>query len=411
MKRKTLLAGFFGNIMEWYDFTVYGFFAGVIGATFFPPGDKIVALLGAFGVFAAGYFMRPLGGIIFGHVGDKHGRKRALFFSILLMAIPTTLIGLLPTYAQVGWYSTLLLVILRLAQGLSVGGEFTGSISFLVENAPSKRRGYFGSWTTFGVLGGMLLGSLVATIVVGLLSSEQLHEFGWRIPFLLGAVIGLSGVLLRRNMESVAEEKNKMTPIMEFWKNFKLDALRVILVSWGFGVSVYLILIYMPTYLSSFLNVSPSIALSTHTVSLVVMLVIIPPLGLISDRVGRKIVLLLAMAGFVVLTLPLFYVFMMNIYLAILAAMLVFVLLQGMLQAALPAFMAEVFPHRIRYTAMSVSYNIALALFGGTAPLVATWLIQITGNVLMPAYYLMLSAGIALLTLLFMKDHSNDRLS
>lgn len=151
MDKRSLIAGFSGNILEWYDFTVYGFFATIIGAQFFPDEDKVVQLISAFGIFAAGYLMRPIGGVIFGHIGDKQGRKKALLMSILLMAVPTTLIGFLPTYASIGWYSALLLVILRLLQGLSVGGEFTGSISFLVEKAPNRKRGFFGSWTTFGV--------------------------------------------------------------------------------------------------------------------------------------------------------------------------------------------------------------------------------------------------------------------
>ena len=159
INKRSIIAGFIGNILEWYDFTVYGFFATIIGAQFFPAEDKIVQLIAAFGVFAAGYLMRPIGGVIFGHIGDQHGRKKALIISVLLMAIPTTLIGLLPTYDTVGWYSAALLVLLRLLQGLSVGGEFTGSISFLVEKAPKGKRGFYGSWSTFGAFGGMLLGS------------------------------------------------------------------------------------------------------------------------------------------------------------------------------------------------------------------------------------------------------------
>lgn len=169
LNKRSLIAGFSGNILEWYDFTVYGFFATVIGAQFFPEEDKVVQLISAFGIFAAGYMMRPIGGIIFGHIGDRQGRKKALLISVMLMAIPTTLIGFLPTYENIGWYSALLLIILRLMQGLSVGGEFTGSISFLVEKAPSGKRGFFGSWSTFGVFGGMLLGSALAYIITAVL--------------------------------------------------------------------------------------------------------------------------------------------------------------------------------------------------------------------------------------------------
>lgn len=401
---RSLLPGFFGNVLEWYDFTVYGFFAAVIGALFFPSDDPTVSLIASFGVFAAGYFMRPLGGLLFGHIGDKHGRKKALFLSILMMAIPTTLIGVLPTHAQIGWYAALLLTILRLAQGLSVGGEFTGSISFLVESAPPEKRGYYGSWTTFGVMGGMLLGSLIAAIVTNSVSEEQLYTFGWRIPFLFGAVIGITGLYLRRDMRDVETKGSEKAPIKEFWRSHKSTALKVIMLTWGFGVSVYLILIYMPTYLNSFHGVPLDTAMGTHTIALVVMMLLIPPMGAISDRIGKKTVMMIGMAGFVFLTLPLFKILFISTFMAVLSATLVFIIFQAMLQAALPALMAGLFPKEVRYTGLSVSYNISLALFGGTAPLVATWLIKHTGSVWMPAFYLIFATAISLVTMFFIRE-------
>ncbi|NPD44382.1 MFS transporter [Lentimicrobium sp. S6] len=409
---RSLIAGFSGNILEWYDFTVYGFFATVIGAQFFPDEDKVVQLISAFGIFAAGYLMRPIGGIIFGHIGDRQGRKKALLYSILLMAIPTTLIGFLPTYADIGWYSALLLVLLRLLQGLSVGGEFTGSISFLVEKAPKGKRGFFGSWSTFGVFGGMLLGSGLGSIITSILSTEQLHDFGWRIPFLFGAVIGIVGLYLRKGMgeEEHFEEANKeqssyKTPLAEFWASYKLQALKIMLLSWAFGVSVYLIFIFLPSYLHTFHQVKLDDALSAHTITLIVLMLMIPLFGHLTDKIGRKTVLFLSLLGFIIFSYPLFALMFENTFEAILIAMLVFAVFEAMFQAVMPALMTESFPAKVRYTGLSISYNFSLAIFGGTTPLVCTWLVkQSGGDVWMPVYYLMASCVIGVIVALFIPE-------
>jgi len=410
--KRTLIAGFFGNILEWYDFTVYGFFATIIGAQFFPHEDKIVQLISAFGIFAAGYLMRPIGGIIFGHIGDTQGRKKALLLSILMMAIPTTLIGFLPTYASIGWLAALLLVILRLLQGLSVGGEFTGSITFLIEKAKKKRRGFYGSWTTFGVFGGMLIGSGIGSIITSILSTNQLNNFGWRIPFLFGAVIGIAGLYLRKGMNEddnikkiVKDQKTEKIPLVEFWAHYKLQALKIILLSWAFGVSVYILFIYMPSYLHTFHNVKLSVALSVHTIAIIFLMLITPFFGYLSDLVGRKLLLFISLIGFVIFTYPLFTLLFNNTFYSILLAMLAFAVLEAILQGVMPAIMSEAFPASVRYTGLSVSYNLSMAIFGGTAPLVSTWLIKVSGgNILMPAYYLIATAIIAIITLLFMPE-------
>ncbi|MGD8562792.1 MAG: MFS transporter, partial [Desulfarculaceae bacterium] len=198
---RNTIGGAFGNILEWYDFAVFGYFAPVIGANFFPAQDKLAALINAFGVFAAGYLMRPIGGIIFGHIGDRLGRKRALQLSVALMAIPTTLLGLLPSYASIGVTASVLLVVLRLVQGLSVGGELIGSISFITEMAPARRRGFLGSWTLFSAIGGVMLGSAVATLLHWVLSDASLHSWGWRLPFLAGILIGGFGLWMRSGIK------------------------------------------------------------------------------------------------------------------------------------------------------------------------------------------------------------------
>ena len=409
---RSLLAGFVGNILEWYDFTVYGYFATVIGALFFPSEDKIASLLAAFGVFAAGYLMRPLGGVLFGIMGDKLGRQKALSMSILLMAIPTTLLGCLPTHDQWGWASAASLVFIRLLQGISVGGEFTGSISFLVEKAPGGKRGFYGSWTTFGVMGGMLLGSGVGALVTSVLTSEQIHQYGWRIPFLLGFLVGILGLYLRKNMaQDDTIEKLKRegslspSPLKELWAEHRHTAIKLIFFNWGFAVSVYLVFIYLTSYLHSFLGVPMHLALSANTIAMVFLMCAIPFMGRLSDRIGRKPLLLTALAGFTLLSFPLLGLLFKTTFSAILSSLMVFALMESVLQGVAPAAMAEMFPARIRYTGLSVSYNIAMALFGGTAPLVATSLIKISGgNHWMPSFYLSVSAFIALIAVSRFKE-------
>lgn len=415
---RSLLASFVGNILEWYDFTVYAYFATVIGKNFFPSEDKIASLIATFGVFAAGYLMRPLGGFFFGIIGDKMGRKRALVLSILLMAIPTTLLGCLPTHEEWGWVAAALLVLLRLLQGLSVGGEFTGSISFLVEKAPDGKRGFYGSWSTFGVIGGMLLGSGVGAIITSVLSPSQVDQFGWRIPFLLGLLVGLAGFYLRREMdqgdvvETLKQTQNlSQSPVREFLNLHLKAGVRIFFFNWGFAVSIYLVFIYLTSYLHSFLKIPMHRALGANTIAMVFLMCIIPLMGKLSDRFGRKPMLFLGLSGFILFSFPLFALLFNQTFVSILLAMLGFAVMESMLQGVAPAAMAEVFPARIRYTGLSVSYNIAMALFGGTAPLVATWLIKIAGNNnWMPACYLVFSTLVGLMAVLCFKETAHKPL-
>src|SRR5579863_7567559 len=220
--RKVIVSCMIGNALEWYDFALYGYFATILSNQFFPSQDPIASLMATFGVFAAGFIMRPLGGILFGHIGDKKGRKEALLCSIYLMTIPTALIGLLPTYDQVGWLAPALLTLIRLLQGLSMGGEFTGSMIFIVEHTNSQKRGFSGSWAPFSLLLGVLIGSAVATLISMALSPEDLHSWGWRIPFILSIFGGVVGSYMRRTLtdpekfEQMKENHHlSSVPIME----------------------------------------------------------------------------------------------------------------------------------------------------------------------------------------------------
>ncbi|MBW1718271.1 MAG: MFS transporter [Deltaproteobacteria bacterium] len=412
ISKKSIIAGGIGNVLEWYDFAVYGYFATIISSQFFPKEDKIVGLIATFGIFAAGFLVRPLGGLIFGSIGDKYGRKKALTASVFMMAIPTTLIGLIPTYDMVGIWAAVILTVLRLFQGISVGGELTGSISFIAETAPQNRRGFYVSTTLFGAVSGILLGSLVGTVLASVMPSDILNNWGWRLPFLAGIIIGFAGLILRRHMRE-AENFKKLkesgstaeSPVKEFWKDHKANALVTVFGLWCFSVSFYMIFLYLASYTHIFLNYDLKDALSINTISMIFLLILIPVMGRLSDRYGRKKILISGQIGFVVFSIPLFLLIDMAEHWHILLAQLGFAVLVATQQGVIPAALVERFPTRIRYTGLSISYNIGLALFGGTTPMLCTWLIhEFGGNVLLPGYYLMLASIISLVAVSRFKE-------
>jgi MHS family proline/betaine transporter-like MFS transporter len=394
-QRRTLVAGSVGNVMEWYDFALYGFFAPIIAKQFFPSEDHLASLVSTFGVFAAGYLMRPVGGLVLGRLGDRVGRKRALLLSIYMMAIPTALIGLLPTHAQIGVGASVLLMILRMVQGFSVGGEFTGSISFLAEHAPPERRGFFSSFTTGAAVTGILLGSAVGALTTGLLDSDSLNSWGWRVPFLAGVVLAFIGGFLRRTLDESESFKKLQTegdtvesPLREVLTTHGASTLKVFLAMWLFAGSFYMVFIYLTTYLSSETHILLSMALRLNTAAMVLLLLLIPLMGILSDKVGRKPLLVGASACFALFGYPLFQVMQKESSGLDLMALAVFAILTAALQGSMPAMIAELFPTRVRMTAVSTAYNLGQAFFGGTAPLVCTYLIEKTGSPMAPAGYL-----------------------
>ncbi len=408
---RTIAAGAIGNVLEWYDFALYGYLAPIIADLFFPSDDPAVSLVKTFGVFAAGFFMRPLGSLVFGHIGDKFGRKQALALSIIVMAIATTLIGLLPTYHQIGLWAAVLLTVLRLFQGLSVGGEYTTSVSFLVEHAPPNRRGLIGSFGLFGAVLGILLGSAIGALLTGILSKESLYSYGWRIAFLVGIPLGLLGFYIRRKIEETpgfkqieeAEEIAKYplletlrTAPKEFFKNIGLSTLQ--------AVSFYVLFVYLTTYYSKVLGISFSKALTINTISMVVLVLSIPVMAFLSDIVGRKKVIITSIVSVILLSYPLFLMISSGETTKILIAHLTFAFITSGFMGTVPTVLVEMFPTKIRNTAYSVGYNLALALFGGTAPLVVTYLIKETGDILSPAYYLILASVIALIVAVSLKE-------
>ncbi len=408
--KKETIAGIVGNILEWYDFAVFGFLAPLMSTLFFPADDPLAGLIKTYGVFAAGYLMRPLGGIIFGHIGDRLGRKKALQLSIVMIAIPTVLVGCLPTHQQIGPTATLLLILLRLAQGLSVGGELIGSVSYLVEIAPANRRGLYGSWSLFSAVGGILLGSAMITIISRLLDHQTMLAWGWRVPFLSGMVIFLIGSWLRKGLhESPDFEQAKARgeldrfPLLEVLQEMPLKVLRLSTIILLYGTGFYTLFVWMPTYLISIVKPPIEHALLTNTLSMIVLITVIPIAGWLSDIYGRKPVILTATVAMSVVAYPLFLLIDRGDMITAFAAQLLFAILIGMIQGPMPALMVEMFPTRTRYSAIGLGYNLTLALFGGTAPLVATWMISKSGDLASPAIYLVVLAVISFVSLLSYK--------
>lgn len=416
--KRALIAGMIGNVLEWYDFGIYGYLAPIIATEFFPKDDKIAALLATYGVFAAGFIMRPVGGILFGHFGDKFGRKNALVLSIVLMAIPTVSMGLLPTYAQIGLWAPALLTIMRLLQGLSLGGEYTGSVSYLIEHAPQSKRGLFGSWATFAGIGGILLGSAVGALLTNVLPETDVFVWGWRLPFLGGIFIAAIGGYMRRGLDESEMFKNlkiegKITnhPLREALTVYNFSLLKSVGITAALTSTFYIAFMHIYLYMNTKIKMSLNDALTGNTIGMIILVALIPAAGILSDKIGRKKVLFLGTGGIFLSSIPLF----MHLQSGQLSDMIIVITAFAFFEAALLGTVAttlvEIFPARIRFTAVSLGYNLAIAIFGGSAPFLSELLMKETGNHLMPAFYLMVCAGLSFLTIFFIPETYKKRLS
>ncbi len=396
--RRLVIAGTAGNIMEWYDFAVYGYFAQVIGRHFFPSEDKVTSLIASFGAFAAGFLMRPLGGVVFGHVGDKIGRKAALTLSVLAMAIPTFLIGVLPDHAQIGAAASVALVALRMIQGLSVGGEYTTSVVFLVEGAASHRRGLAGSWSVFGAVAGILLGSAVGALTTSALSADALHAWGWRLPFIVGLLVGLAGLYIRRQIPEPPAPATapSRSPVLDACRTEWRAMLRVGALNVLNAVGFYMIFVYVVTYLKEIVHIEAARALDINTINMGLLLLLVPAAGALSDRVGRKPLLILSTLGVLLFAWPLFWLMHHPSFALVLLGQMGFALFIGLFLGVVPVTMVEAFPARVRCSGLSIGYNLCLGLIGGTTPIVTTLLIRRSHDDLSPAYYMMVAAAISL---------------
>ncbi|HEY3196581.1 MAG TPA: MFS transporter [Nitrospirales bacterium] len=400
---KTVLAGAIGNMLEWYDFALYGYFAPVFGALFFPSESPSVSLISAFGVFAVGFIARPVGALLFGYWGDTLGRREALARSVLLMAIPTCLVGLLPTFDTIGIVAPILLICFRFLQGLSVGGEFTGSVTFLVEHAPPSQRGYIGSWAGFSAQTGALLGSGVSAVVALNVTEAALYQWAWRLPFLFGSLIAVMGWYLRTRIpESPAFEQARLaqalstSPIRDVFTHQRRAIVQVIGLVWVHGVAFYLLYVFFTTYIVMVTTVSRGSVLTVNTISMALLALLIPLMGRLSDRFGQKPLLVTGAAGLALASYPLFHWLASGDLSLTLAAHMLLTVLVACYMGPFFATVVELFPTAQRYTGLSLGYNLSSALFGGTAPLIATLLLEWSGNTLAPSLYLSLCAMISL---------------
>ena len=406
---RVVLPGLIGNVLEWYDFALYGYFASILSPLFFPAEDKATSYLATYSVFAIGFFMRPLGAILFGYFGDRFGRKNSLSAAILLMAIPTMLIGCLPSYQQIGIWAPVLLCICRLLQGIAVGGEFTGSIVYIVEQSPVSSRGFYGSLAMASAFIGLLIGSITSLMVFQYFDHVS---YAWRLPFISSLLLGAVGLYLRIGMPEspVFESYIKQHPVDKFPFKTVLGAhKRSLLIAVGLVMlpssGFYLSFVYLPTFLKEHIDFTIEVSMAINTFTMIGIIVLIPICGWLSDKCGRRKILTTGALGFILLSVPAYALLIDgNIFSASLAFS-IFATLVAFSYATIPVVLVEMFPIAVRFTGMSLPYNLANAVFGGTAPLVATHLINLSnGNLYMPGIYLTVIAIISLFAIRYVEE-------
>jgi MFS transporter, MHS family, proline/betaine transporter len=403
---RIVTAASIGNALEWFDLLIYGYFAVTISRLFFPSDDQTVSLLLALGTFGVSYLVRPLGAIVLGAYADRVGRKASLMVSILLMMIGTVLMVIVPTYASIGVLAPVVVLVARLLQGFSVGGEFGSSTSFLVEHRPD-RKGFFAGFQWAGQGFAAVLASLFGVVLTTALTADQLNAWGWRIPYVFGLLIGPIGLYIRRHVDETPEflaVEATSTPVRDVlghqWGRVLL-AIGIAVVS---NSSNYLIL-YMPTYAVKQLGLPQSSGFAATLLGGIILTVGSPLIGHSSDSVGRTRIMQVAAGLFVMSAYPAFVLLTGYASLPMLIGIVCWLsLLKTLYSGVMPSLMAEIFPTRTRGTGMALSYNISVAIFGGFAPFISTWLIEVTGNKLAPSFYLMLTALVSLGALVLVRN-------
>jgi MFS transporter, MHS family, proline/betaine transporter len=414
---RIILSCMIGNALEWYAFVIFGFFAPTISQLFFPGSSETVGLIKAFALFGMAFIARPLGAIIFGHIGDKFSRKNALLLSIFVMAIPTVLIGCLPTYETAGMLAPILLSILLVAQGFAIGGEFTGSMVFMIESAKPHQRGLIGSWATFSCVFGVILGSLVSLICTSVYSPEEILAGAWRIPFVLTLGGTLVGTYIRKNvaepqtyLDHKAERKSHSFPLKELFTDHIRGVISVVLIDFITAIGFFVLVIFLPTYLQSpvYLGLDADYAMKINTFNMVVFACTTLVGGALSDRYGRK-PLFMYVAGVLLFGgYSIFQLFHVSWEYGPVLAQFILAVHIGLFFGVIPAGLSEIFPSHLRFTGLSVSHNISMALFGGSAPLLATGLIEVTQDLAAPGYLLMVAAAFCLMGMPLYKDRYKD---
>ncbi|WP_405461977.1 glycine betaine/L-proline transporter ProP [Streptomyces sp. NBC_00101] len=423
--RRAVTAAALGNTMEWFDFGVYAYLAGTLGKVFFPSSSPGAQVVSTFATFAAAFLVRPLGGLVFGPLGDRVGRQKVLAITMIMMAASTFAVGFLPTYAAVGFAAPLLLLVCRLVQGFSTGGEYAGATTYIAEYAPDKRRGFLGSWLDFGTFVGYSLGSGLVTVLTAVLGTDGLTDWGWRIPFFVAGPLGLIGLYMRlkleetpvfrRQEEEQAEALAEGDPVEQARQSGKgrmkeifTEHWEAVLICMGlvllYNVTNYMVTSYLPTYMSETLGEPETTSQLLVLGTMLLVVLTITTVGRSSDRWGRRPVFMAGSVALVALSIPAFLlirqggILMPAFGCAILGLLLV--CFAGTSASTLPAL----FPTRIRYGALSIAFNISVSLFGGTTPLFAAGLVEATGNDMVPAYYLMVAGVVGFVATLFLQE-------
>ncbi|TCC43205.1 MFS transporter [Kribbella sindirgiensis] len=412
--RRSLVAGTVGNFVEWYEFGAYGFFATVIAANFFSSTatSDAESLIKTYASFALAFFFRPIGAAVFGRVGDRIGRRPTLILVLLLMTLSTTLIGLLPTYASVGAAAPWLLTLVRALQGLSAGGEFGGAVSIMTEFAPRTKRGLYGAWQSFTVALGLLAGAGLAATLATTLSKDALSDWGWRVPFLVALPLGLVALWLRLKLDETpsftrVQEQPRPAAAGEVAKAIALGIGRLM----GWSAAGYTFLVVMPSYLQATLNATFQQALVATVLANTGFAVSILPAGWLSDRIGRRPVMVAGAALVVVLAFPLMNLLQDKESGNAAKGVAVFVagLVVGLMAGPGPAMLAEMFPTRARYTGLGLAYSLSNAVFSGSAGLIITELIKRTKNIDIPAWYVVVTCAVSVIALLTLRGDDHRR--
>lgn len=399
---KAIIAGVSGTALQWYDFAIFGYFAPIIATNYFPKGHQFAALLGAFGVFAVGFLLAPLGSVLFGYIGDHYGRKRALTLSILSMAIPSAMISLLPSYYMIGIAAPLLMTLLRIIQGLVASAEFTGSAIFLVEHAASNRKAFYGCLTSSAYSTGLIVAGLAAS----LFTASFMPDWAWRLGFACALIGGVLVFYLRMHVSETPEYQRITTyekpkyPIIAAFKESPHAMIGVVGIAWLVGIMTFGTYVFTATYLHSYFNISLSMATLMITVALAVDALFEPFIALYADKVGHIKVISAGMLLMMLLSIPIFYALSSGDILLIMLGLIGMSILIAITYAPLNAYMVCLFPHQHRFSGFGVSFNVGISIFGGTTPLVLMWLVETTDNFIAPAFYYIIGTMIGLISIM-----------
>jgi MFS transporter, MHS family, proline/betaine transporter len=427
--RRAIGAAAIGNVTEWYDFGVYAYFEPTIKEVFFSGLSDAAGTIATFGLFAVAFLVRPFGGMFFGPLADRIGRNKVLAMTMVLMALGTFAIGCIPSRSAIGFMAPVLLLVARLVQGFSTGGEYGNAMTFIAEYAPDRKRGFWGSWLEFGTFTGYLFGAIMVTVMDGVLSHDQLLSWGWRIPFFVGLPLGLVGVYLRTKLadtpaylqlEKESEEREKenkkersgseVRSILRLWP-YLLVCMGLVL---AWNVTNYMLTSYMPTYVTDTLPAGGQVSANTSQLIQIAVMVLalatIPFLGMLSDKVGRKPITWFGAIGLIVLAIPMIALVRSQTTVGIFAGLLIMALLLICFSSTMPSTLPTLFPTKVRGGALSIAFNVSISLFAGTTSVAVGGLVALTGDLNWPAYYLIIAGAIGVISVAFLAEPNGRKM-